>query len=140
MKSRGQWQYARNIGAKPYLECSRCGWEVYNYLGITNYCPSCGSRMDGHIDMSYEEARKVLSAYDMSEDNDDVMFKNAIRIAIELLDTVDKKAEWMHWTDDKKDYVSCSRCGYGEEGEILFNDRTNYCPLCGADMREEGIV
>lgn len=44
--------------------------------------------------------------------------------------------EWIHFTDDFKDYVACSCCGYGEEGEVLLEDKTPFCPVCGADMRE----
>ena len=47
------------------------------------------------------------------------------------------KGKWIHWTDDYKDYVTCSCCGYGEEGEVLLNDKTPFCSICGADMRGE---
>lgn len=46
------------------------------------------------------------------------------------------KGKWIHWTDDYKDYVTCSCCGYGEEGEVLLSDKTPFCPICGADMKE----
>jgi hypothetical protein len=45
------------------------------------------------------------------------------------------KGKWIHWTDDYKDYATCSCCGYGEEGEVLLSDKTSFCPICGADMR-----
>jgi len=48
------------------------------------------------------------------------------------------KGKWIHWTDDYKDYVTCSCCEYGEEGEVLLSDKTPFCPNCGADMRGEG--
>lgn len=44
------------------------------------------------------------------------------------------KGKWIHWTDDYKDYCTCSECGYGEEGEVLLKDKTPYCPYCGAEM------
>ena len=47
------------------------------------------------------------------------------------------KGKWIHWTDDFKDYVTCSCCDYGEEGEVLLKDKTPFCPICGADMRGE---
>lgn len=47
------------------------------------------------------------------------------------------KGKWIHWTDDYKDYVTCSCCGYGEEGEVLLSDKTPFCPICGAEMRGE---
>lgn len=46
------------------------------------------------------------------------------------------RGKWIHWTDDYKDYVTCSCCEYGEEGEVLLSDKTPFCPICGADMRE----
>ena len=45
------------------------------------------------------------------------------------------KGKWIHWTDDYKDYVTCSCCEYGGEGEVLLSDKTPFCPICGADMR-----
>lgn len=44
------------------------------------------------------------------------------------------KGKWIHWTDDYKDYCTCSNCLYGEEGEVLLSDKTPYCPVCGAEM------
>ena len=47
------------------------------------------------------------------------------------------KGKWIHWTNDFKDYATCSCCDYGEEGEVLLEDKTPFCPMCGADMRGE---
>lgn len=47
-----------------------------------------------------------------------------------------KKGKWIHWTDDRNDYCTCSECEYGTEGEVLLESVTPYCPMCGADMRE----
>jgi rubrerythrin len=47
-----------------------------------------------------------------------------------------RKGKWNHWTDDYKDYVTCSECEYGAEGEVFLSDKTPFCPICGADMRE----
>ena len=47
------------------------------------------------------------------------------------------KGKWIHWTDDYKDYVTCSCCEYGEEGEVLLSDKTPFCPICGAEMEVE---
>ena len=44
------------------------------------------------------------------------------------------KGMWIEWTDDFKDYVKCSQCDYGEEGEVYLGEETNYCPHCGAEM------
>lgn len=48
-----------------------------------------------------------------------------------------RKGEWIHWTDDRNDYMKCSECGWGEEGEVSFGDETKFCPNCGADMNEK---
>ena len=42
------------------------------------------------------------------------------------------KGKWIHWTDDYKDYCTCSKCGYGEEGELLLKNITPFCPYCGS--------
>ena len=47
-----------------------------------------------------------------------------------------KKGYWIPWTDDYKDYCTCSNCGYGEEGEILLANKTPFCSACGSDNRE----
>lgn len=48
------------------------------------------------------------------------------------------KGKWIYWTDDYKDYCTCSECGYGEEGEVLLKDKTPYCPYCGAKLSGGG--
>lgn len=40
--------------------------------------------------------------------------------------------KWIHWTDDYKDYCTCSECGYGEEGELFLKNITPFCPYCGS--------
>ena len=57
-----------------------------------------------------------------------------IKTSIEAL-KLRPKGKWIHWTDDYKDYVTCSCCEYGEEGEVLLSDKTPFCPICGADMK-----
>ena len=50
------------------------------------------------------------------------------------------KGHWIEQNDDYYDWYECSECGYGSEGEMQYNSeydvRTNFCPNCGADMRE----
>lgn len=43
------------------------------------------------------------------------------------------RGKWLDVTWCGEDYLSCSMCGYG----ALAHERTNFCPNCGADMREE---
>ena len=60
--------------------------------------------------------------------------EEALDIAIEAVKLKPKKGIWELWTDDRKDYVKCSCCGYGEEGELKLGEESMYCPYCGAFM------
>ena len=40
---------------------------------------------------------------------------------------------WIKRNDDRFDWLECSVCGYGSEGEVTR--ATPFCPICGADMR-----
>ena len=46
---------------------------------------------------------------------------------------------WIYWTDDYKDYATCSNCRFGEEGELLLENTTPYCPWCGSHMPKYGL-
>ena len=46
---------------------------------------------------------------------------------------------WIPWTDDYKDYATCSECEFGAEGELLLADTTPYCPWCGNKMNNWSI-
>jgi len=38
-----------NVDRSEYFwnwECSECGWEIYDRNAMTNYCPSCGAKME----------------------------------------------------------------------------------------------
>lgn len=73
------------------------------------------SKMDGHTDTSYEWAETV-------------------RMAIKALEQEPRKGHWEH---DRVN-VRCSNCGrgykdaFGRTSAITYN----FCPNCGADMRE----
>ncbi len=45
-----------------------------------------------------------------------------------------KEGHWIHRNDDHNDWLECSECGYGDEGEVKFGEETDYCPHCGAKM------
>ena len=42
------------------------------------------------------------------------------------------KGKWIRQTDDHHDYYECEYCGIA----VGLDDIKNYCPNCGADMRE----
>lgn len=89
--------------------------------------------------MTNEDARAFLQGridlidrcYPQIED-----YREALDLAIKALEE-QKVGKWIHWTDDYKDYATCSCCAYGEEGEVLLKDRTPYCPVCGARMEAD---
>lgn len=65
---------------------------------------------------------------------------DCVRVAIEALKKEPRKGQWCPQNDDYFDWYECSECGYGSEGEMQYSSefdvRTNFCPNCGADMRE----
>ena len=44
-----------------------------------------------------------------------------------------KRGEWVHDGSDWKYRFLCSVCGY----KLMGENPTNYCPNCGADMKED---
>ena len=69
---------------------------------------------------------KLRGCYVIEPDND----QNHIQRLGELEDR-DEAKEWIHWTDDRKDYAKCPTCDYGEEGEVYAKNATPFCPACG---------
>ena len=74
--------------------------------------------------------------------SDPLNVMTAIRDRLEAMPTVDavpvRHGRWEHHWDDHDDWLQCSECGYGDEGEVGMNQGTNFCPNCGADMRKDG--
>lgn len=48
-----------------------------------------------------------------------------------------KTGHWIHRNDDYNDWLECSKCGYGSEGEVAYGVDTPFCANCGAKM--EGV-
>ena len=89
--------------------------------------------------MTRQEARRKL--FDILHDDrlswtpDSV---EALQMAIDVLGQKKRGiGKWVHRNDDYNDWLECSQCGYGSEGEVKYGENTNYCPNCGADMRGE---
>lgn len=65
----------------------------------------------------------------------------ALDTAIEALKDERAKGKWIEHQDCHDDtYYTCSHCGEDWttiEGDPMDN-LMNYCPMCGADMREDG--
>ena len=63
-------------------------------------------------------------------------------IANKSIDIEPKCGEWIVYEGEWKDFdyyppkCKCNQCGYEEELYILNAKPTNFCPNCGADMRE----
>lgn len=64
---------------------------------------------------------------------------NHIQRLGELEDRDEVKA-WIPWTDDRKDYVKCPTCDYGEEGEVYMKDASPFCPACGQRLKVGELI
>ena len=91
--------------------------------------------------MTRQEAINLLKGLEQSLDgycelNEDG--KKAFNMAIDALGQKKRGiGKWVHRNDDYNDWLECSQCGYGSEGEVKYGENTNYCPNCGADMGGE---
>ena len=68
---------------------------------------------------------------------------DAVANEIKAIPTIEpKRGEWIVYEGGWKDLdyyppkCKCNQCGYEEELYILNVKPTNFCPNCGADMRE----
>ena len=93
-------------------------------------CEDCISRAE------FEER---IKPYDTSDGMDQALYNFAHNkmICCPSVTPARPKGRWIHFTDDISDYVKCSCCGYGEEGEVKFDDKTLFCSHCGAEMEAE---
>lgn len=56
---RGEWKCRGDCGV---TECSACGWNIEEYAGDYNFCPSCGAPMtDEAVDMVMERLRVLTN-------------------------------------------------------------------------------
>lgn len=87
--------------------------------------------------MTNEQAKDIIEKYLALDSDADSEYIQAQKVAVEALKQEPKTGRWLDWTDDRNDYLKCSRCGYGEEGEVKFGEYTPYCPMCGSKMESE---
>lgn len=106
--------------------------------------------------MTREEAAKMIKD-DIRLHHDDLSgkYRHALNIAIEALQQPEiirceerKAGEWIKMSDCDGIYWACSECGedipraphYNPQFDLFPRlksiEKTNYCPNCGADMRE----
>lgn len=91
--------------------------------------------------MTREEALPIMETF--KEYDLEPKEREALDKAIEALKEERPHGEWIENTRYKrkgKKFLDCSRCHYGENGDIIceVSKVPNYCPNCGASMRKEG--
>ena len=91
--------------------------------------------------ISLKDAIEVIASVDITDGTEPVFSGKQVIGLLEDLDTIipqePKSGQWVHRNDDFNDWLECSECGYGSEGEVRFGEGTNFCPHCGADMRDK---
>ena len=85
--------------------------------------------------MTNKEAIALIKSW-RSEEYMSVLLVEAIDIAIKALENEHKKGKQI--VDDEDEiYMWCSQCEQGKRySQSLYVKKTNFCPNCGADMRE----
>ena len=78
------------------------------------------NRMDDLI--SRKAVLEELSRFNLHEDT-----ITRLQMAVMKLPSVQPERKKGHWDDEH-----CSECGF----YVYYGDMRNYCPCCGADMRE----
>lgn len=120
---------ADNFEAQPTDEIKEAYLKGYEY-GVKDWFKSKTQPTEAVSREAVEEITFQEPSY-----TDPYNILTEVREKVRALPTVypeRPKGKWIHWTDDYKDYCTCSECGYGEEGEVLFKDKTPYCPYCGS--------
>lgn len=95
----------------------------------------------------YTEYKRKMAHGSGSDAGPYIKWDDAIK-TIEAAPTVEpKRGKWiMHKTAHGKNYTTCSNCNseielklIGGSFERLDMSDTNFCPYCGADMRDKDI-
>ena len=88
------------------------------------------------------ERSEVLKQLHLNHKDVVYIDKNECARRIEAIPSARPKGEWIVYEGGWKDLdyyppkCKCNQCGYEEELYILNAKPTNFCPNCGADMRE----
>lgn len=84
--------------------------------------------------MTNEEAIEILQRYSSipNEGEDFEHIIEAYDMAIETLKNERPQGEWMKIEAPSYTIIRCTCCGYKDNAIYI----PNYCPNCGADMRE----
>lgn len=90
----GYWEKIPDRPKSQKFRCSKCGktctcvkYEGHRTVCDYKYCPYCREPMESEgVGMTREKAIEVLNTYDMSEDNEDTEFKDALALAIKVLE------------------------------------------------------
>lgn len=82
------------------------------------------------FDLPSVKPKYTVEEIDKAQEIEQAYVDKMVELAVE--ETKRPKGKWIHWTDDYKDYCTCSKCGYGEEGGLLLKNITPFCPYCGS--------
>lgn len=88
--------------------------------------------------MTNKEALEILKTeWDINAEIFDTNFHEALELAIKVLEER-PQGEWKHNNFDEH---YCNKCGHyalwSEEADGYYEVQSNFCPNCGADMREK---
>ena len=91
------------------------------------------------------DADALMAQFDIWDECDE-LFVQSIRTEIEHAPTIEpdrKRGKWnAYYHSDTDISFSCNMCGYSAPFDMMagevFQKRWNFCPNCGADMREGG--
>ena len=127
-----------------YIQRSHdAGNEFFNYDAPTAKADDCISRQELldylHFCITATENQKSHQLLGETYVKGTIDTLERVEIKVDMMDSVIPvriRGKWIHWTDDICDYVRCSRCDYGDEGEVRLGEESSFCPSCGSGNRE----
>lgn len=76
------------------------------------------------------------SIYDMLDAIEETLADANVEASTQVSASNVTSGTWVHMNDDFNDWLECSNCGYGSEGEVPLGAGTPFCPICG-DRKSE---